>query len=177
MTFEMKCMSGVTTSFSDTEVTVYTHVHLSSANRTAADEKNSSDEVDQLSDDRLDAMQQGGAPSLHPYVLLNFSFNSEVGCKFLPVAVVFHKNTVPIIMIRHNWQVSLDAENREYLSEVLDNWMKTPPERVLALFRQLESLSTGPIRVTVSGIATAEGLEHLMYAVLTHAGVRGQRTM
>jgi hypothetical protein len=80
-------------------------------------------------------------------------------------------------MIRHNWQVRLDAEDSEYLGDFMDDWMKTPPERVLALFRQLECLSTGPIRATVSGIATAEGLENLMYAVLTPAGVRGQRTM
>jgi hypothetical protein len=48
----------------------------------------------------------------------------------------------------------------------MNGWMRTPPEQALILFRQLECLSAGPIRATVSGIATAEGLENLMYAVL-----------
>jgi hypothetical protein len=69
-------------------------------------------------------------------------------------------------MIRHNWQVSLDVKDREYLSEIMNSWMRTPPERVLVLFWQLECLSAGSIGATVSGIATAEGLENLMYAVL-----------
>jgi hypothetical protein len=174
MGFDNKHVSGVRACFSDTEVTVHPHVHLHSANKAADPDENPSGELDQLRSDRPGAMRYEMAPALHPYVLLNFLPLSEAADKRVPLAVVFHQNTVPIIMIRHNWQVSLDAEDREYLSEFMDHWMKTPPERVLVLFRQLECLSAGPIRATVSGIATAEGLENLMYAVLTHAGVRGQ---
>jgi hypothetical protein len=177
MGLETKRAPEVRAYFSDTEVTVHPHLYLHSAGKATNPDENRSEEQEQLSDDRPGEMQQGRAPSLHPYVLLNFSSNSEVGGKFLPVAVVFHQHTIPIIMIRHNWQVTLDAEDREYLIELLDDWVKTPPERVLALLRQLECLSAGPIRATVSGTATAEGLENLMYAVLTHAGVSGERTM
>jgi len=173
----MKRASGVSTSFFESEVIVHSHFHLYSANRAADAEKNPPGEPDQLSADRSDTMRHEKAPALHPYVLLSFLPLSEAAEKRISLAVVFHQNTVPIIMIRHNWQVRLDAEDSEYLGDFMDDWMKTPPERVLALFRQLECLSTGPIRATVSGIATAEGLENLMYAVLTPAGVRGQRTM
>lgn len=156
---------------------MYPHVHLHSANKAADPDENPSGELDQLRSDRPDAMLCEMAPALHPYVLLNFLPLSEAADKPVPLAVVLHQNTVPIIIIRHDWQVSLNAEDRDYLSELMDDWMKTPPERVLALFRQLEYLSAGPIRATVSGMATAEGLENLMYAVLTHAGVLGQWTM
>ena len=150
------------------------HPHLYSANRAADPDENPAEEPDRLRAERSDLAQLEMAPALHPYVLLNFLPLSEAADKLVPLAVVFHQNTVPIIIIRHNWQVSLDAKDREYLSELMDDWMKTPSERVLILFRQLECLSVGPIRATVSGITTAEGLEHLMYAVLTHAGVPGQ---
>lgn len=149
------------------------HILLHSSGKAANPDENPSGELDKLRSDRPGAMPYEMAPALHPYVLLNFSSNSEVACKSLPLAVVFRQNTVPIIIIRHNWQVSLDAKDRDYLSELLDDWMRTPPERVLALFRELECLSAGPITTTAFGIATAESLDQLMYAVLERAGVLG----
>jgi hypothetical protein len=177
MSLETKRMSGVKASFSDTGVIMHPHVHLYSANRAADPEKYPFRELDQLIADRSDAMRHEIVPVLYPYVLLNFLPGSEVAANPLSLAVVFHLNSAPLIMIRYDWQVSLDAENREYLSKLMDDWMKTPPERVLALFRQLECLSVGPLRATVSGIATGEALEHLVYAVLGHAGDPGRLTM
>jgi hypothetical protein len=177
MSFDNKHVSRVRAHFSDPEVTVRPQVHLHSANKAADPDGNPSGELDQLRSDRPGAMRYEMAPALHPYVLLNFLPLSEAAEKRVPFAVVFHQNTVPIIMIRHNWQVTLDAEDRDRLSELLDDWVKTPPEKVLALFRQLECLSTGPIRATVSGIVTAEGIENLMYAVLTPANIPGQSMM
>jgi hypothetical protein len=174
---DTKQVSGVSAYFSDTEVTLRPQVHLHSAYKAADPDENPSEEQDQPSFDQPGAMPHEMAPILHPYVLLNFLPLSEASEKRVPVAVVFHQNTVPIIMIRHNWQERFDAEDCEYFGELMDDWMKTPPERVLALFRQLECLSAGPIRATVSGIATAEGLENLMYAVLTHSGGPGQLPM
>jgi hypothetical protein len=128
-------------------------VYLYSANSAAGPDENPVEELDRLRADQSGAMRHEMVSALHPYVLLNFLPFSEAADKQVPLAVVFHQNIVPIIVIRHNWQVSLDAKDREYLSALMDDWMKTPPERVLVLFRQLECLSTGPIRATVSGIA------------------------
>jgi hypothetical protein len=177
MSFETKCMSGVKTSFSDTEVIVHPHVHLSSANRAADAEKNPSGELDQLSADRSDAMRYEMGRTLHPYVLLNFLPCSEAAGRPLSLAVVFHLSSTPLIMIRYAWQTGLNDKDRESLIELMDDWTRASPERVLALFRQLECLSVGPIRATVSGIATAETLEHLMYAVLGNAGDFGGLTL
>jgi hypothetical protein len=80
-------------------------------------------------------------------------------------------------MIRHDWQTGLDTNDRRYLIKFMDDWARTPPERVLALFRQLKSLLIGPIRATISGVTTPEALEHLMNAVLGHAGAPGRWTM
>jgi hypothetical protein len=86
--------------------------------------------------------------------------------KSLALAVVFHRNTIPIIMIRHNWQVGLDSEDLKYLAELMDDWARTPAEQLLALLRQLECLADGPLRTAGSGIATAEALEYLINTVL-----------
>lgn len=156
---------------------MHPHVRLYSANRAADNDENPAECLDQLGADRSDPIQLEMAPALHPYVMLNFLFYPEAADKLVPLAVVFHRNTFPTIIIRHDWQIGFNAEDRKYLAELMDDWARTPPERLLALFRQLECLSTGPIRTTVSGIATAEGLEHLMYAILGHAGVPEQWTI
>jgi hypothetical protein len=177
MGLETKRMFGVRASFCETEVIVYPNVHLYSANRAADPDENLAGDLDQLRTDRSDPMQLKMARALHLYVLLKFLPGSAAADKPLALTVVFHHDIAPLIVIRHDWQTRLDAKNRKYLSKLMDDWTRTPPERVLALFRQLECLSIGPIRATVSGIATAETLEHLMYAVLRHAGAPGQCTM
>src|ERR1700677_81051 len=103
MTFETRRMSGVRTSFSDTEVIVHPHVHLSSANRPADAEKNPSGELDQPSADRSDAMRHEIGRTLNPYVLLNFLPCSETADKTLSLAVVFHLSSAPLIIIRYSW--------------------------------------------------------------------------
>ncbi len=159
------------------EVTVRPHLHLYSPNRAAHSEDIPAGEPDQLRVNRSDAMCSEMAGFLHPYVLLNFLSSSEAADKPLALAVIFHQDLVPIIVIRHDWQMDLDAEDREYLIELMDDWARTPPERVLALFRQLEGLSIGPLRATDTGIATAEALEFLMYAILGRGRDPGQWTM
>ena len=150
---------------------MHPHVRLYLANRAADDDENPAEWRDQLRVDRSDPMQLGMAPALHPYVMLNFLPYSEAADKLVHLAVVFHRNTVPIIIICDDWQIGLNADDRKYVTELIDDWERTPSERLLALFRQLERLSAGPIRATVSGIATEEGLGNLTYAVLGYAGV------
>jgi hypothetical protein len=168
-------VSRVRASFFGKGVTVNPHMY--SANRAADPEENLSEELDQLREDRSDAIRLEMTRALYPYVLLRFLPCSEAAEKPVALAAIFHQNIVPLVMIRHDWQTGLDANDREYLIEFMDEWTRTPPNRVLALFRQLECLSIGPIRATVSGIATAEALEHLMYAVLGHAGAPRRWTM
>jgi hypothetical protein len=158
-------------------VIVHPHVNLHSSAKEADSDENPFEELDQLRFDRPCTMRQELATDLHPYVLLNYLPLSKPADKPVPLAVVFHRNSAPIIIIRHNWQVSLDARDDKYLSELMDAWMSTPPERVLALFRQLERLSAGSLRATVSGIVRAEGLENLVCAVLGGGGAFGQLSM
>jgi hypothetical protein len=162
MSLETKRVCGVSATFSETEVTVHLH------------DENPAEWLDQLRGDPSDPIQLEMAPALHPYVMLKFLPYSEAADRLVPLAVVFHRNTIPIIIIRNDWQKGLNAEDRKSLAELMDDWERTPSERLLALFRQLECLSTGPIRATASGIATAEGLGNLTCAVLGHAGVPEQ---
>jgi len=150
---------------------VHPHVHLYSAERANDDDENPSE---WLSADRSDPMQLETPPGLHPYVMLNFLPYSETAEKPVPLAVVFHRNTVPIIIIRHNWQIGLNVEDHKYLAELMDDWKRKPFKQLLSLFRQLECLSVGPITTTVSGLVTAEGLGNLAYTVLGQAGVPEQ---
>jgi hypothetical protein len=141
---------------------VHPHVRLYSANRAADPDEIPAEWLDQSRADRSDQMQLEMAPDLHLYVLLKFFPGSGAADKSLAHAVVFHQNTGPMIIIRHDWQVGLDSKDRQYLAELIDDWARTPPERLLALFRQLESLSVGQLRATDSGVATAEVLEYLI---------------
>lgn len=153
---------------------MYPHMRLYSANRAADDDENPAQWLDQLRADRSDPTQLEMAPALLPYVILHFLPDSEAADKLVPLAVVFHRNTVPKIIIRHNWQIGLNAEGHKYLAELMDDWERTPFKQLLALFRQLECLSAGPIRATVSGLVTAEGLGNLTYTVLGQAGIPEQ---
>jgi hypothetical protein len=153
---------------------VYPHVRLYSTNSAADDDENPTQWLDQLRADRSDPMQLEMVPALLPYVILHFLPDSEAADKLVPLAVVFRRNTVPIIIIHHNWQIGLNVENHKYLAELMDDWEGTPFKQLLALFRQLERLSVGPIRATVSGLVTAEGLGNLTYTVLRQAGVPEQ---
>jgi hypothetical protein len=174
---EKKSVPGVGAISFDTEVTVNLHIRLSSADKEADPDENSAEELDQLKAKPSNPVQFESARALYPYVQLEYLPSLQATDRLLALGVVFHRNTVPIIMIRYNWQIEFDAEDRKYLTELMDGWTNTPPERLLALFHQLESLSIGPLRATGSGVATAEALEHLMYAVLGHAGVPGQWKM
>lgn len=166
MSLETKRVSGLRASFSGKEVIVHPHVHLYSANRAADTEKNPAEELDQLKADRSDAMRHEMTRALHPYVLLRFLPCSEAADKSVALAVIFHQHCVPLIMIRHEWQIGFDAEDRKYLAELMDDWARTPAEQLLALLRQLECLADGPLRTAGSGIATAEALEYLINTVL-----------
>jgi hypothetical protein len=150
--------------------------HLSSTDRAADPDENPAEGPNRLRADQLDPAQHEGARALYPYVLLRFLPGSKTVDKLLAIAVLFHRNSVPIIMIRHNWQAGLDSNDLKYLAELMDDWARTPAERMLALFRQLECLSIGPLRTSGSGVATAEALEYLMNTVLGNA-VSGQLTI
>ena len=160
----MKRVAGVRAAFSDTEVTM--HPDLYSTSSGADPDENPAEAPDQLRAGQSDPMQIAMARALYPYVLLRFLPCSEAVDKSLALAVVFHRNTIPIIMIRHNWQVGLDSEDLKYLAELMDDWARTPAEQLLALLRQLECLADGPLRTAGSGIATAEALEYLINTVL-----------
>ena len=174
MSLETKRVSGVRATLSDTEVTVHPHVRLYSANREADHDEIPAEWLDQLRTDRSDPMPLEMAPALLPYVILHFLPDSEAADKLVPLAVVFRRNTVPIIIIRHNWQIGLNVEDHKYLAELMDDWKRKPFKQLLSLFRQLECLSVGPITTTVSGLVTAEGLGNLTYTVLGQAGVSEQ---
>ena len=152
------------------------HPHSYSANGAADPNENPAEEPDRLRADRSDLAQPEMARALYPYVQLKFLPRSEAPDKLLAIAVVFHRNTVPIIMIRYNWQAGLDSNDLKYLAELMDDWARTPAERLLALFRQLECLSIGPLITTGSGIAAPEALEYLMNTVLG-SGVPDQWTI
>ena len=168
-------MPGAIASFSDTEVTVHPRVYWYLANKAADSEEYPSEELGQLRADPSGAMRDEIALALHPYVLLKFLLFSEARNKLVPLAVIFHWNIAPVIVIRHDWQVGLATGDCEYLIELMDNCTNTPPEREVALFQQLECLSTGRLRATGSGIATAESLVNLMYEALGRASFPGRR--
>jgi hypothetical protein len=155
-------------------VTVHPHVYWYLANKATDAEEYPSEELGQLRADPSGAMRDEIALALHPYVLLKFLLFSEAGDKLVPLAVVFHRNIAPVIVIRHDWQVGLDTEGCEYLIELMDNCTNTPPEREVVLFQQLECFSIGRLRATGSGIATAESLVNLMHEVLGRAGFPGR---
>ena len=133
--------------------------------------------MDHLSADRSDAIFSEMVRGLYPYVLLMFLPCSESAYKSVCLAVVFQLGGAPLIMIRHDWQIGFDAKDQRYLTELMDVWTKTPPEEVIALFLQLECLSVGPIKATVSGMATSETVERLTSDLLGRAAVSGQWTM
>jgi len=174
MSLETKHVPEVRAYFSDTEVIVHPHVHWYLTNKAADAEENPPETLDQLRAYRPGAMRHAMAPALHPYVLLNFLPLSQLADKQVPLAVLFHRDIAPVVMIRHDWQVGFDTEDCQFLMERMDDCTNTPPERVLALFQQLEALSVGPLRATGSGIVTAESLVYLMYEVLGQTGVPGR---
>ena len=153
---------------------MHPHVYWYLANKAVDAEKYLSGELGQLRADPPGAMRDEIALALHPYVLLKFLPFSETGEKPVPLAVVFHRDSAPLIVIRHDWQVGLDTEDCECLIELMDNCTNTAPEGEVALFQQLECLSTGRLRATGSGIATAESLVNLMHEVLGRAGFPGR---
>lgn len=52
-----------------------------------------------------------------------------------------------------NWHAGLDANDREYLSELMSDWEEADSERVPGILRELSELSVGPLRLRDSGIA------------------------
>jgi hypothetical protein len=176
MGLEAKYVFGERASYSDTEVTVHPRVYWYLASKAADAEESPSEGLDLLRADQPGAVRDQMAPALHPYVLLNFLLFSEAADKRVPFAVLFHRNIAPVIIIRHDWQAGLNAEDSKYLIELMDDCTNTSPEQELALFKRLECFSIGPLRATGSGIATAESLASLIYEVLGRADVPGHWT-
>lgn len=97
-------MPGAIASFSDTEVTVHPRVYWYLANKAADSEEYPSEELGQLRADPSGAMRDEIALALHPYVLLKFLLFSEARNKLVPLAVIFHWNIAPVIVIRPSGQ-------------------------------------------------------------------------
>jgi hypothetical protein len=152
---------------------VHPRVYWYLASKAGDVEENPLEELDRLRAEQSAAMRFEIAPALHPYVLLNFLLFSEAADKRVPLVVLFHRNIAPVIIIRHDWQAGLNAEDSQYLIELMNDCTNTPPEGELALFQRLECFSIGPLRATGSGIATAESLASLIYEVLGRADVPG----
>ena len=105
-------------------------------------------------------------PSQPVYVLLRFVPRSGNIRQALELAVVIGQDAVLQIVIRHDWQTGLDAEDREYLADLMHDWTTMSSRRAPALLKQLSELSVGPLTVIDTGVATSESLRYLTHEIL-----------
>jgi hypothetical protein len=80
------------------------------------------------------------------YILLQFSprFRDE-GVKML---LIESQSGGPLhVHIHPKWRQSLDPSDHAYLSELIEEWENTPPQKTAMLFDELCRLSKGPLRV------------------------------
>ena len=66
------------------------------------------------------------------------------------------------IHTEERWEPGLDADEREYLRELMEDWRGGSGERVAAILDELAELSVGPLRAVESGWADAGKLMRLM---------------
>jgi hypothetical protein len=107
------------------------------------------------------------------YVLLRFVPRTGNISHALELAVVIGQDAVVEIVIRYDWQTGLDAEDREYLADLMRDWSTMSLRRPPALLRQLSELSVGPLTVLDTGVATSESLRCLTRKVLTNCRSAG----
>jgi hypothetical protein len=66
------------------------------------------------------------------------------------------------IHTEERWEPGLDADEREYLRELMKDWRGARGDRVAAILDELGELSVGPLRAVESGMADTEKLARLM---------------
>ena len=87
------------------------------------------------------------------FVLLQFS--PRLHRKTVNILLVDLENGNPLqVSIDPAWEQRVDSDDREYLAALIDDWRRTPPERIPDLFHELCRLSHGPLKVAQEKRAT-----------------------
>lgn len=99
------------------------------------------------------------------FVLLQFSrrFNDNEAFKML---LVHSDSGGPLqVWIPPNWEQRVEAVDRAYLHDLIEEWRSTPPDRIVALIDELCRQSQGPIKLLDRGRASAEECQALIETI------------
>lgn len=68
------------------------------------------------------------------------------------------------IFTEQHWDSALEAEDREYLMGLLEDWRHASPDEIPAILDELSELSVGSLRAVESGVADGDKLKALLAA-------------
>lgn len=104
-------------------------------------------------------------PGAFDFFVLRFAASTD-GKGWILVLVVVTHSRPPRVVVAPGWEDGLKATDREYLNELIDDWLATPPENTEPLLEELRELSLGPLRTILAGSTTPEEIENLVERVL-----------
>lgn len=87
-------------------------------------------------------------PNLPRFVELQFSrFNDQA----VNLLVIVRSAAGLEVWVHPDWAQRLDAEDRAYLSDLMEEWKSAPPDQISTILDELSRQSHGPLRVSNSG--------------------------
>ena len=82
------------------------------------------------------------------YVLLSFTPAPEVSINIL----VVRSGPALEVSLPANWDAGLSPEDREYVSELINDWRNAQADCVPAILRELSQLAVGPLKTQESNL-------------------------
>jgi hypothetical protein len=87
-------------------------------------------------------------PNLPRFVELQFSLFNDQAINLLVIA----RSAAGLeVWVHPDWAQRLDAEDRAYLSDLMEEWKSAPPDEIPTILDELSRQSHGPLRVSNSG--------------------------
>lgn len=106
--------------------------------------------------------------NLVSFILLHFSrFNKEA----VGLLVLDSNDGGPLqVWAPPDWKLRVDAEDRNYLSDLMHEWRTTGPREIPALLDELSRQSHGPLRVSNRGRVSPGACLALMEGLFQQTG-------